>query len=100
MCPTHVGAPQARNTTREGCADGGSSGYSVDLGTGQEASGRWSGVFCGLREWAGVSEGEVSRSPQGTAKQVGSGIVVSSEEEQASWAEAGWAVKNVYRIPL
>lgn len=69
---------------------------------GRKRAGRWSGVSVGLREWAaGVSEGVVSRPPQGTAKQVGSGYVVSSEEEQPAGLRQGWhRVKNVYWIPL
>lgn len=63
MCPTHVGAPQARNTTRGGCADGGSSAYSLGLGTGEEASGAVVWCFGVLHERAGVSEGVVSRPP-------------------------------------
>lgn len=98
MCPTHVGAPQARNTTRGGCAGEGSSGYSLGRETGKEASETVVWCFVGLREWAaGVSEGVVSRPPQGTAKQVGSGFVVSSEEQPAGLRQAGWhRVKNVY----
>lgn len=68
----------------------------------KRASGAVVWCFVGLREWAaGVSEGVMSRPPQGTAKQVGSGYVVSSEEEQPAGLRQGWhRVKNVYWIPL
>lgn len=92
MYPTHVGAPQARNTRRGGCADSRSSECSLGRETGEEAKQKNAAMF-GLCSRGGryLEMRDVPRSPQETAEQVvGSGRVVSSEEERASWrAQAG-----------